>query len=112
MYIDNLTLRPGDNEYPMRATIVDIGAVLEALGQKPYCEENGVLPFEIRGKTVVNNGQPLPYFADALASANQTVHIAIGQALKDSALNMSIPCGGLGGGKKSSGKRGVFATLL
>ncbi|AEO54476.1 hypothetical protein MYCTH_2297089 [Thermothelomyces thermophilus ATCC 42464] len=96
VFIDNLTLRPGTNEYPLRATI-DNGAVIDALGQKPYCEQNGVLPFQIRGKTVVNHGQSLPYFADALAAYNQTVSIPIGEAVKSS-LGVTVPCGGLGGG--------------
>ncbi|KAK3298821.1 uncharacterized protein B0H64DRAFT_83148 [Chaetomium fimeti] len=96
VFIDGLTLRPGLNEYPMRATIKN-DAVIEVLGQKPYCEEGGVLPFQIRGKTVVNNGQALPYFADALASANQTIDIPIGAAVNKS-LGIVIPCGGLGGG--------------
>ena len=74
----------------MRATI-DNGAVLEALGQKPYCENGGVLPFQIRGKTVVNNGQALPYFADALAANNQTVEIPIGEAINAS-LGIVVPC--------------------
>ncbi|KAL2160946.1 hypothetical protein VTH06DRAFT_8658 [Thermothelomyces fergusii] len=98
VFIDNMTLRPGDNEYPMRATIDNL-AVIGALGQKPYCEQKGVLPFQIRGKTVVNHGQSLPYFADALAAYNQTVMIPIGEAIKKS-LGLSIPCGGLGGGGK------------
>lgn len=94
VYIDNLTLRPGLNYYTMRATINN-GDVINALGQKPYCENNGVLPFQIRGKSVIRNGQPLPYFADALASHNQTVEIPIGAAVK-TFLNVTIPCGGLG----------------
>ncbi|KAK4127041.1 hypothetical protein N657DRAFT_187789 [Parathielavia appendiculata] len=94
VYIDNLTLRPGMNEYTMRATISNAD-VIEVLGQKPYCENGGVLPFQIRGKSVVNNGQPLPYFADALAAHNQTVDIPIGEAVKTH-LNVTIPCGGLG----------------
>jgi hypothetical protein len=96
VFIDGLTLRPGMNVYPMRATIQN-DAVIDALGQKPYCEQKGVLPFQIRGKTVVNHGQPLPYFADALASANQTIEIPIGEAVNKS-LGVVIPCGGLGAG--------------
>lgn len=102
VFIDNLTLRPGMNEYPMRATVKN-EAVINALGQKPYCEQKGVLPFQIRGKTVVNHGQPLPYFADALAAHNQTIDIPIGEAVNKS-LGVVVPCGGLGGGgdKRSS----------
>ncbi|KAL2136177.1 hypothetical protein VTI74DRAFT_5230 [Chaetomium olivicolor] len=100
VYIDNLTLRPGEaNEFQMRATIEDLGAVLAALGQKPYCEgkDKGILPLMIRGKEVVNNGQSLPYFANALAAHNQTIMVDIGTPIKK-ATGLDIPCGGLGGG--------------
>ncbi|KAK3902466.1 hypothetical protein C8A05DRAFT_44120 [Staphylotrichum tortipilum] len=100
VFIDNLTLRPGNNEYKMRATIQN-GPVITALGKKPYCEQGGVLPFQIRGKSVTNHGQSLSYFADALGASNQTVNIPIGEAIKAN-LNISIPCGGLGGGHKRS----------
>lgn len=95
VFIDDLTLRPGENVSPMRAVIEDLGAVTDALGQKPYCENGGILPFQIRGKTVVNHGQSLSYFADALAANNQTVLIPIGAQVKKS-LGITIPCGGLG----------------
>lgn len=79
VFIDNMVLYPGEkNEFPMRATINN-GPVLEALGKKPYCDETkGVLPFVLSGKTVVNNGKPLSYYADALASHNQTIEIDVG----------------------------------
>jgi hypothetical protein len=83
------------NEYEMRASIQN-APVLGALGQKPYCEEGGILPFEIEGDTVVNNGQSLPYFRDALASARQTVQIPIGQAVTDN-LGLTVPCAKDGG---------------
>lgn len=85
VYIDNLTLRPGITVAQMRATIQQ-QPVLNALVQKPYCDQTkGILPFKIRGKSVVNNGQPLPYFADALASANQSIPIDVG---------IHLPCSG------------------
>jgi hypothetical protein len=91
----------------MRATI-DNDAVIAALGAKPYCDEGGVLPFEIRGKTVVNNGQSLSYFADALGAHNQTIPIPIGDAVKKT-LGIVVPCGGLGGG---GGEKRGFSGLL
>lgn len=80
------------NEYEMRAKI-DNNPVIKALGQKPYCEEGGILPFEISGKTVVNHGQELPYFRDALAANRQTVDIPIGAAVTEN-LGVTVPCGG------------------
>ncbi|KAK3938059.1 hypothetical protein QBC46DRAFT_356137 [Diplogelasinospora grovesii] len=101
VYVDNIVLRPGIavNNFSMHANISQ-GPVLTALGDKPYCQNGGVIPFQLRGKTVVNHGQPLSYYADALATANQTVELPIGGDLK--ALNLVIPCGGLGGSSSSS----------
>ncbi|GAB1311447.1 hypothetical protein MFIFM68171_01657 [Madurella fahalii] len=98
VFIDNLSLKPGmDNVYDMRASIEQT-PVLNALGQRPYCDETrGVLPFQIRGKSVVNHGQPLSYFADALAAANQTLEIDIGGTLEKS-FGLTIPCSDAGGG--------------
>ena len=82
----------------MRAT-VDNGAILSALGSRPYCDEKkGVLPFQLHGKSVTNSGQPLTYFADALASHNQTVEIDVGAPVAK-LLGNPVPCGGLGGGQ-------------
>ncbi len=79
-YIDNLILRPGlENKYPMRAT-VDTGATLGALESKDYCQgpNKGILPFKLSGKEVINHGQSIKYFAEALGAANQTVEIDLG----------------------------------
>ena len=92
VYIDNILLNPGENKFPMRAT-VDNGAVLTALGSKPYCDEKkGVLPLVLRGKTVVNQGQPLSYFADALGSHNQTVDVDIGTPVAKLLGGNPVPC--------------------
>ena len=99
VYIDNILLFPGENKFPMRAT-VDNGAVLAALGSKPYCDEKkGMLPLVLRGKAVMNNGEPLSYFADALGSHNQTIDVDVGSEVAK-LLGGPIPCGGLGGGAR------------
>lgn len=85
VYINNMTIRPGDNVFPMTAKVSN-EAVVAAMTKRPACE-TGKLTFGLRGKKVVNHGQPLPYFADSLASANQTVEIDISQAL-----GFKIPC--------------------
>lgn len=90
IFIDNLALEPGMNEYEMRAT-VDNGPVLGGLAKKPYCEQGGILPIAISGETVVNKGQSLPYFRDALAASRLTVEIPIGQAVKDN-IGLTVPC--------------------
>ncbi|KAJ9137880.1 DUF3712 domain protein [Pleurostoma richardsiae] len=89
VYIDNMLLLPGYNNYSMHANISQM-PVLTAIQEKPYCSD-GILPFELRGKTVVNNGQPLSYYADALGSTNQSVPIDIGYDLQKD-LNITVTC--------------------
>lgn len=88
VFLNNLTLRPGINLIPMVANITGLSTVLTAWYERPYCE-NGILPVQLRGKTVVNKGQPLVYFADALASANQSVPLDLSKALPAVGFNMS-----------------------
>ncbi len=88
VYIDNMVLYPGINNFSMRAN-VDQLAVLTTIAERPYCE-TGVLPFELSGRTVVNHGQPLPYYADALAAGNQSVPIDLGPPL--TALGLPPKC--------------------
>ncbi|OIW35653.1 hypothetical protein CONLIGDRAFT_66848 [Coniochaeta ligniaria NRRL 30616] len=80
-YMDNMVLRPGLNNFTTHANISQ-SAVLNALQMKPYCDQGGLLPFQLTGKDVVNNGQHLPYYAHALGAANQTIDIPIGFDLK------------------------------
>lgn len=84
-----MVLRPGNNTFQMVAK-VEQAPVLTFMGSRPACE-TGNAPFQLLGKDVVNHGQRLSYFADSLASANQTVDIDIGGALKRS-LNITVPC--------------------
>lgn len=88
--MDNMILRPGLNNFTMHANISQ-SAVLEALQLKPYCENGGMLPFELTGLAVVNNGQHLSYYADALGAANQTVDIPLGFDLKRD-YNITMDC--------------------
>jgi len=80
-YMDNMVLRPGLNTFNIHASISQ-GAVVNALQLKPYCEQGGLLPFELTGKDVVNKGQHLTYYSQALGAANQTVDLPIGFDLK------------------------------
>ncbi|KAF6844747.1 hypothetical protein CMUS01_00813 [Colletotrichum musicola] len=89
VYIDNLILHPGINNVSMRANISQ-GPVLTALSTRPSCE-NGIIPFTLRGKDVVNNGQRLSYFADALSADSVVTEINIGASLKKS-LNLTLNC--------------------
>lgn len=80
-YMDNMILRPGLNNFTMHAKI-NQSDVLNALQEKPYCENGGTIPVQLSGLDVVNNGQHLPYYSDSLGVANQTVDIPIGFDLK------------------------------
>ncbi|KAI1767589.1 hypothetical protein GGR53DRAFT_481670 [Hypoxylon sp. FL1150] len=88
-YIQNMVLRPGPNDFFIWADI-DQAVVLQALTQHPWCD-NGTLPVQLAGRSVTNHGQPLPYFADALAATNQSVEIAIGQAVEDD-IGLPLTC--------------------
>lgn len=88
-YMDNMILRPGLNNFSIAANISQ-GAVLNALQEKPYCQNGGVLPFQLTGKSVVNHGQELSYYAQALAAANQSVTLPIGADLKQD--NITLSC--------------------
>jgi hypothetical protein len=90
VHLDNIYLVPGDNNITLRGAISQ-GPVLTALAMQPYCSNGGLIPFDLNGNGVVNNGQSLSYFAAALASANVTTAMNIGGALKSS-LNVTVPC--------------------
>ncbi|KAI0154843.1 hypothetical protein GGR57DRAFT_98361 [Xylariaceae sp. FL1272] len=87
-FIKDLVLRPGNNSYFTNATIEQI-PIVTALTTQPDCKLDGVLPFQLSGKDVTNNGDELTYFRDALASANQSVTID----LKDAAEAVGIKPG-------------------
>ncbi|KAI9903075.1 hypothetical protein N3K66_002427 [Trichothecium roseum] len=89
LFINDLVLKPGDNDVNVTA-VLDQAAVLTAVSSRPYCED-GMVPFKLLGNNVTNNGQNLSYFADALASANQTVPINI-TAIISSSLGINVEC--------------------
>jgi hypothetical protein len=88
--ITNMVLYPGDNNFTVQGDIAQV-AVIKALQQKPYCQNGGVLPIQLSGNTVVNNDQPIPWLADALASFNISLTIGIGAAVKND-IGLALPC--------------------
>jgi hypothetical protein len=80
LFIDNMFIYPGINNVSVRANISQ-APVLAALTTKPYCS-TGILPFDLMGESVINNGQPLPYFAESLALHAQSTEINVGAALE------------------------------
>ena len=87
--LDNMVLRPGMNSVAMRANVTQT-PVITTVTKRPYCED-GKLPFVLRGTDVVNNGQHIGYFADALAASNQTITIDIGKTLASIGLPIVCP---------------------
>jgi hypothetical protein len=85
-----MVLHPGDNNFTIKG---DIGqtAIIQALQQKPYCQNGGILPVQISGKSVVDNGQSIPWLADALSAFNVSVNIEVGEAVKND-IGLSLPC--------------------
>jgi hypothetical protein len=78
--LNDLVLRPGDNHVPMR-TKTDQLAVLTLIGDK---YKNGVLPLSITGKSVMYNGQTIPYFEAAVKAGTQHLDLNVTAGLADS----------------------------
>lgn len=89
MKITNLILRPGRNEARFTAS-VDQTKVVSMLQSDKYCKTQ-VIPFELECQKVVNNGQDIDYFRDALKYNRQTVDMEIGAIVKQS-LGASLGC--------------------
>ncbi|OTA69025.1 hypothetical protein K449DRAFT_396401 [Hypoxylon sp. EC38] len=89
-YILNMVLHPGPNDFFIWADINQT-AIINGLTKRPWCERNGTLTIQLSGKEVTNNGQPIPYFANALAATNVSVDIPIGQAIQND-LGLSLGC--------------------
>lgn len=88
-YINNVVLSPGNNTFAFRSSIQQT-PVLNAVQSEPWCK-TGIVPMDLSGKAVENNGQPLAYFADALASHNTTVQLDLGTPLRALGLNPKCP---------------------
>lgn len=88
-YINNVLLAPGNNTFAFRASI-EQSPILSAVQTEPWCQ-TGIVPMDLSGKAVVNHGQPLAYFADALGSHNTTVQLDLGTPLRALGLNPKCP---------------------
>ena len=88
VFVDNMVVRPGINNFTMHANISQT-PILQVIQQRPFCED-GVLPMQLRGENVINNGQVLTYYRDSLGSTNQSVDIDVGDDLAE--LGLTITC--------------------
>ncbi|KAI1131275.1 hypothetical protein F5Y10DRAFT_233756 [Nemania abortiva] len=86
--INNLVLYPGSNTFPITGNIQQL-PIINALTQEPFCKLNGTLPFELSGNNIVNDGQVIAYFRDALTATNQSVTIDLSEAAR----RIGIPVG-------------------
>lgn len=75
----------------MRANISQL-PVLAAMEEEPGCE-TGMLPFQLQGQSVENEGDELSYFADALGASNLTVDINLGESFERD-LGLTFSCDG------------------
>lgn len=83
-----MVVKPGINNFTMHANISQT-PILQVIQEQPFCKD-GILPMQLRGENVVNNGQLLTYYRDSLASTNQSVAIDVGADL--TALGLTIQC--------------------
>lgn len=87
--IPNLLLVPGSNKVAISANLDQV-AVLNAVQSAKYCK-TGIIPVKLQGAAVLNDGETLQYFLDALGAHNQTVPMDIGSIIKNS-LGTTIGC--------------------
>lgn len=92
VYMDDLKLSPGINSASMRADI-EQRPVLAAVTTEPHCAD-GIVPFELTGKDVENNGERLAYFADALAQLTTKVDIDLKDAFDKVGLEIGCDSSG------------------
>lgn len=86
VYMDNLVLNPGINNVSIYADVKQ-APVLEAMTSGPNCDD-GIIPFQMKGKNVTSNGQELDYFSGALRALTQTVNIPLREAFARNNLNL------------------------
>ncbi|PSR82272.1 hypothetical protein BD289DRAFT_371512 [Coniella lustricola] len=87
-YIDDVTLYPGNNSFPLRGN-VSTGPVLTEIQERPYCED-GMLLFVLQGSNVTNHGEYLSYYANSLSTINETVSLNISADL--AAIGLTVTC--------------------
>ncbi|KAF4123361.1 Protein of unknown function (DUF3712) [Geosmithia morbida] len=90
MTINNVFLRPGSNTVQFTAS-VNQARVVNLLQSDQYCKTQ-VIPFELVCEKVVNDGQELNYFRDALKYKRQVVDMEIGKIVEKT-LGSSLGCG-------------------
>ncbi|KAJ5951618.1 uncharacterized protein N7479_010031 [Penicillium vulpinum] len=85
--IEDVTLRPGNNTFPLRG-VIDIGGMIanlaEVLSSQGSALRTGALSLTAVTKSIVSNGTLIPYYTKALASLPLVANVSIGDVLKNS----------------------------
>jgi hypothetical protein len=84
--IKDVTLRPGNNTFPLRGAI-DIGTVIgnlsEVLASQSASLRNGTLGLTAVTRTIVSNGTLIPYYTNVLGSLPLVANVGIADVLKN-----------------------------
>lgn len=77
-FLNDFVLKSGPNTFAMTAK-VDQDKVMDMIGDK---YQDGIVPFDITGKTATYDGQELPYFSKALAANTMSAKLNVLEGLK------------------------------
>jgi hypothetical protein len=80
--IENLLLVPGTNTVEVRGNLNQ--SIILGLATSDKFSATGIIPFQLLGETVMNNGHSLSYFAESLGSSNTTVNVNVGAIIRNS----------------------------
>lgn len=92
--ISNLVLQPGNNTVPIRSA-ANTSAILPLILSK---YKTGVIPLEIRGRSVTKNGVRLPYYEEPLKAS--PIHMQMD--LKSTLASLGVSLSALTGEKPST----------
>ena len=85
--VKNVTLRPGNNTFPLRG-VVDIGTIVsnltEVVSSQGSAIRRGALSLTAVTRSIVSNGTLIPYYTNVLGSLPLVANVSIGDILRNS----------------------------
>jgi hypothetical protein len=85
--VKNVTLRPGNNTFPLRG-VVDIGTIVsnltEVVSSQGSAIRRGALSLTAVTRSIVSNGTLIPYYTKVLGSLPLVANVSIGDILRNS----------------------------
>jgi hypothetical protein len=85
--VNNVTLRPGNNTFPLRG-VVDIGTIVsnltEVVSSQGSAIRRGALSLTAVTRSIVSNGTLIPYYTKVLGSLPLVANVSIGDILRNS----------------------------